>query len=138
MINYYDVLGVSRSADDAELKKAYRVLAKEWHPDRHQDRDKKAAAEEKFKLIAEAYSVLSNPGMREKHNRQLDGKDLSEEELIRLEQYLRHIRLNMINKRYDFALDVVESMAKDPMVQKRAAQVWGWVRKRVLAPKSDG
>ena len=55
--DYYEVLGVSRNADAAEIKKAYRKLALQYHPDRNPG-DK--AAEEKFKEAAEAYDVLSN------------------------------------------------------------------------------
>ncbi|HWA52226.1 MAG TPA: DnaJ C-terminal domain-containing protein [Patescibacteria group bacterium] len=57
--NYYDTLGVSKSATAEEIKKAYRKLALEWHPDRHPN--DKEAAEKKFKEINEAYQVLSNP-----------------------------------------------------------------------------
>ena len=59
--DFYSVLGVSRSVDAAELKKAYRKLAKKYHPDTHAG-DKKA--EEKFKEITEAYEVLSDPEKR--------------------------------------------------------------------------
>ena len=55
--DYYDVLGVSKTASAAELKSAYRKLALEWHP----DRNKSAEAESKFKEINEAYQVLSDP-----------------------------------------------------------------------------
>ncbi|MCX6704848.1 MAG: DnaJ domain-containing protein [Candidatus Woesebacteria bacterium] len=57
--DYYDILGISKSASADEIKKAYRKQALEWHPDRH--RDDKEAAEKRFKEINEAYQVLSNP-----------------------------------------------------------------------------
>jgi len=56
--DYYDILGVSKSASADEIKKAYRKQALEWHPDRH--KDDKEAAEKRFKEINEAYQVLSN------------------------------------------------------------------------------
>ena len=56
--DYYDVLGVSKSASDSELKKAFKKLAMKYHPDRNPDDD---SAAEKFKEAAEAYDVLSDP-----------------------------------------------------------------------------
>lgn len=56
--DYYDVLGVSKTADEKEIKKAYRKLAMKYHPDKNPN-DKEA--EEKFKKINEAYEVLSDP-----------------------------------------------------------------------------
>lgn len=63
--DYYEVLGVSRNADAAEIKKAYRKLALQYHPDRNPG-DKEA--EEKFKEAAEAYDVLSNDEKRRRYD----------------------------------------------------------------------
>jgi DnaJ-class molecular chaperone len=57
--DYYDILGISKSASADEIKKAYRKQALEWHPDRH--KDDKEVAEKRFKEINEAYQVLSDP-----------------------------------------------------------------------------
>lgn len=56
--DYYDVLGISRSADEKEIKRAYRKLAKKYHPDTNPG-DKQA--EQKFKEVTEAYNILSDP-----------------------------------------------------------------------------
>ncbi|MFR8033803.1 MAG: molecular chaperone DnaJ [Lachnospiraceae bacterium] len=63
--DYYEVLGVSRDADDATLKKAYRALAKKYHPDTNPGN---AEAAEKFKEASEAYSVLSDPQKRQQYD----------------------------------------------------------------------
>ncbi len=64
--DYYEVLGVDKSADEATLKKAYRKLAMKYHPDRNPDN---AEAEAKFKEANEAYEVLSDPQKRQKYDR---------------------------------------------------------------------
>jgi molecular chaperone DnaJ len=58
--NYYDILGVAHDADEKTIKNAFRDLALQYHP----DRNKAPGAEEKFKEIAEAYAILSNPQKR--------------------------------------------------------------------------
>ena len=63
--DYYEVLGVGRDADDAALKKAYRVLAKKYHPDTNPDNPEAA---EKFKEASEAYAVLSDPEKRRQYD----------------------------------------------------------------------
>ena len=69
--DYYNILGVNRDASEDEIKKAFRKLSLNWHPDKHvndSEADKKAA-EEKFKDIAEAYGVLSDKEKRDKYDR---------------------------------------------------------------------
>ena len=64
--DYYEVLGVSKEATDEELKKAYRKLAKKYHPDANPDN--KEEAEAKFKEVNEAYETLSNPQKRKMYD----------------------------------------------------------------------
>ena len=64
--DYYEVLGVPKDASDDVIRKAYKKLAIKWHPDKHVD-DKKEA-EEKFKEISEAYSVLSDPKKKREYD----------------------------------------------------------------------
>ena len=63
--DYYKSLGVSRDASDADIKKAFRKLAREYHPDVAKDKKK---AEERFKEINEAYEVLGDPAKRKKYD----------------------------------------------------------------------
>src|ERR1041385_723082 len=64
--DYYEVLGVNRSATEQDLKKAYRRLAHQYHPDKNQS---DAEAEGKCKEAAEAYAVLSNSEQRQRYDR---------------------------------------------------------------------
>lgn len=63
--DFYSVLGVEKTADAAEIKKAYRKLARKWHPDQNTGNKQ---AEEKFKQIGEAYAVLSDPEQRKQYD----------------------------------------------------------------------
>ena len=62
--DYYEVLGVAKTASEEEIKRAFRKLAKQYHP----DVNKEAGAEEKFKEIGEAYAILSDPEKRRQYD----------------------------------------------------------------------
>jgi molecular chaperone DnaJ len=64
--DYYEVLGISKGATEAEIKKAFRKKAMEYHPDKNPG---DAAAEEKFKAVNEAYTILSDPDKKNKYDR---------------------------------------------------------------------
>ena len=63
--DYYEVLGVDKNADEATIKKAYRTLAKKYHPDMNPG-DKEA--EKKFKEASEAYAILSDPEKKQQYD----------------------------------------------------------------------
>lgn len=80
--DYYEILGLSKDATESEMKKAYRKLAMQYHPDKNKEED----AEEKFKEISEAYAVLSDAEKREQYDRfghaGIDGR-YSQEDIFR-------------------------------------------------------
>src|SRR4051795_7877931 len=63
--DYYKILGVSKKASQEDIKKAYRKLARQYHPDTNSE----AGAEERFKAISEAYDVIGDPEKRKKYDR---------------------------------------------------------------------
>lgn len=69
--NYYAILGVHREATPEELKKAYRAIAFECHPDRQKDKtpEEQAAALSTFKAASEAYQILTDPDKRARYDR---------------------------------------------------------------------
>ena len=67
--SYYEILGIEKGATQEEVKKAYRKLSMKWHP----DRNKNVGAEDKFKEIGSAYSVLSDPVKRREYDQMRSG-----------------------------------------------------------------
>ncbi|XP_010170787.1 dnaJ homolog subfamily B member 8-like [Antrostomus carolinensis] len=72
MVDYYEVLGLQKSASQDDVKKSYRKLALKWHPDKNPS--KKEEAEKKFKAIAEAYEVLSDPEKRSLYDKTVSSR----------------------------------------------------------------
>jgi Tfp pilus assembly protein PilF len=69
-VNYYEVLGVERSATDQQIRERFRQLARENHPDRYRGPDK-SDAERKFQTLTEAVNVLTNPEKRRQHDSEI-------------------------------------------------------------------
>ncbi len=89
MKNYYEILGVEKTTDEEEIRRCYRKLAMEYHPDRNPDNP---GAEERFKEIAEAYGVLTDPAKRREYDafiasggtrQQQGGFSYSQEDILR-------------------------------------------------------
>ncbi|HVO51159.1 MAG TPA: DnaJ domain-containing protein [Thermoanaerobaculia bacterium] len=72
MTNYYDVLGVARDASESEIRTKFRILARENHPDRFTEPEKKRGAEERFQLLTEAMNVLTSESRRKVHDTELE------------------------------------------------------------------
>jgi curved DNA-binding protein CbpA len=72
MKNYYEILGIERSASEAEIRDRFRRLARQQHPDRYQGEDK-VGAEQRFQTLTEAVNVLTNPARRKTHDTDLQG-----------------------------------------------------------------
>lgn len=95
-MNYYEILGISRTATQAQIKKAYRELAKKWHPDVNQGNN---VAADMFKLISEAYTVLSDPVTRAEYDQFLDNQAQTQQETeseFSLEQLFNYICSKLI------------------------------------------
>jgi len=69
-VNYYEILGVERSASEQEIRDRFRKMARENHPDRYQGQDK-AEAERRFQTLTEAVNVLTNPIRRKQHDSEI-------------------------------------------------------------------
>lgn len=77
LINYYEVLGVARDATSEDIRKRFRDLAREKHPDRFSG-VRKMRAELEFQTLTEAFNILTNPERRKAHDFDLDNKVVSE------------------------------------------------------------
>lgn len=66
-MSFYEILGVQRHASKTEIRRAYRKLALQWHPDKNPDKPEEAA--EMFRKVSEAYDILSDPSKRQHYDR---------------------------------------------------------------------
>lgn len=108
MKNYYEILEVDVKASKEIIEKAYKVLAKRYHPDT-QSEDKKEWAEEKFKEINEAYEVLSNDDSRKSYDVELEyDKDSAIKAICAKNEHLQHLveelqnELNNVRNRVNY------------------------------------
>ena len=97
--NYYEILQIDKSASPEIIEKAYKTLAKKYHPDL-QDETHKKEAEEKFKIINEAYQTLSNPQLKASYDQNMMDNNISQEqyeEMYKQNQILKN-ELNNLHR----------------------------------------
>jgi len=138
--DYYQILGVPKTARPDEIKKAYLQLAKENHPDRFNTSDERDEADRRFQLITEAYNQLRDEKLRQEYDRSLDRKVRSPEEEAELyfknavfrEQsrdwenalklYYEAMRLQP--KKLEYVLGAGRILSMDKSKQKQAAELF--------------
>lgn len=99
-MNYYKILEVDKDASSEIIEKAYKTLAKKYHPDL-QESNMKQEAEEKLKLINEAYEILSNPDSRAKYDETLKQSEVSEEDFNKLSEENKNLYKEINNLKHN-------------------------------------
>lgn len=97
--NYYEILEIDKNASSEIIEKAYKTLAKKYHPDLQED-EKKAVAEEHMKKINEAYAVLSDDVLRIEYDKNLETNEISKEDYAKILQensYLKE-KIEQLNR----------------------------------------
>jgi tetratricopeptide (TPR) repeat protein len=110
MVNYYEILGVPRTASSSEIRTSYAKLARERHPDRFADPVEKARAEEFFKDLTTAFNTLSNEKHRREYDAGLDRPQAAPPQEIAKNAYLRGIEMFEARK-YHEAVELLRTAA---------------------------
>ena len=103
--NYYDILEINKNASQEIVEKAYKTLAKKYHPDL-QEGEKKKEYEEKLKIINEAYEVLSDPEKRKSYDSTLHENTVSQEEYENLQEKVRRMEQDQSTQRANPDIDL--------------------------------
>ena len=147
--NYYEILEINKNASQEIVEKAYKTLAKKYHPDLQQG-EKKAEYEEKLKLINEAYETLSDPEKREKYNQTLPS-DISAEEyenLYRQKEYMKQriTRMEQEQNSHNYSgpnqnttsqTHQPPKQARQPQNRTNAAQQAQWQQRQAQAAQAQ-
>ncbi|RMH34091.1 MAG: J domain-containing protein [Acidobacteria bacterium] len=113
-MNYYKVLGISPRASASEIKRAYRRLAKQYHPDLHGGSEE---ATKRFALIAEAYEILSDPQKRKDFDRQLAQSANGEDSILFSDNYYaRKLRQIALERRYNQIVDRIIEAEREEVI----------------------
>ena len=117
--NYYDILQINQNASPEIIDKAYKTLAKKYHPDLQEENNKKEA-EEILKEINEAYEILSNPEKKALYDQNLKNETISQEDYDRiyyqneeLREELNNLTNDIINKNYKPNQEDVDKIKKE-------------------------
>lgn len=141
--DFYQILGVGKTARPDEIKKAYLQMAKEAHPDRFTDPEERAAADERFQLITQAYNQLRDEKLRYEYDKSLERKSRTPEEEAQLyykngqmredlkdyenalKLYYEAMRIKPDN--LDYAMSAGRILAMDKTKQRQAADLFARV-----------
>ena len=135
MKNYYEILEVNEKASKEVIDKAYKVLAKKYHPDLQEEKNKKAA-EEKIKILNEAYEILSNPEKRKSYDEKI-AKIKEEEERkkqIEHENYInkvKHVYESQYTNDSEISKSINQQFKKEYKKELRRLKIHGLIRKVV-------
>src|ERR671930_157976 len=111
MADYYDILGVARTASPSEVRQAYARLARDRHPDRYADPDERARAQDFFKDVTAAFNTLVNEKSRREYDASLDRPQVAAPEEIARSAYERGLQ-QLEAKNFHEAVELMRSAVK--------------------------